>query len=152
MGRPNSNNQGFALLMVILLLALLSGVVVQSLISTRMQLRAGDLQHAHFLLRASCLDAAWAALHNGMKAGSSSSDYQIFENQLPSGIQVRTTLRGLDRTALPLPLQRPDVPLFGQFFSVTARAEWGPRTRAVRGLACRLPSGDVRLLAWAETL
>ncbi len=138
--------------MVILLLALLSGVVVQSLISTRLQLRASDLQHARFQLRASCLDAAWSALQSGMKAGSSSSDYQIFENQLPSGIQVRTTLKGLERTALPLPLQRPDVPLFGQFFSVTARAEWGPRTRAVRGLACRLPSGDVRLLAWTETL
>ena len=150
MGPPNSNNHGFALLMVILLLALLSGVVVQSLISTRMHLRGGDLQHTHFSLRASCLDAAWAALQSGMKAGSSSSEYEVFETQLPSGIQVRTTLRGLDRAALPAPLQRPDVPLFGQFFSVTARAESGAKTRAARGLACRLPSGDVRLLAWAE--
>ncbi len=152
MRSSTSNNHGFALLMVILLMAMLSGVVIQSLVSTRLQLRAGDLQHARLLLRASSQDAAWAALRTGMKAGSSASEYQVLENQLPSGIHVRTILRGLERTALPPPLQRPDVPLFGQFFSVTARAETGSKSSAVRGLACRLPSGDVRLLAWAETL
>ncbi len=152
MGLSSTNSQGFALLMVILLMALLSGVVVQSLVSTRLQLRAGDLQHTRLLLRASSLDAAWEALRIGMKAGSSSSEYQVFENLLPSGIRIRTTLQGLERTALPAPLQRADVPLFGQFFSVNSRAESGTKTSAVRGLACRLPSGDVRLLAWAETL
>lgn len=138
--------------MVILLMALLSGVVVQSLISTRMHLRAGDGQQTQLLLRAASLDAAWDALRIGMKAGSSAWDYQVFENLLPSGIHVRTTLRGLERTSLPPFFQRHDVPLFGQFFSVTARAESGAKTTSVRGLACRLPSGDVRLLAWAETL
>lgn len=152
MGSTTSNSHGFALLMVILLMALLSGVVIQSLISTRLHLRAGNIQHSRFLMRAASLDAAWNAMRIGMKAGSSALDVQTFENQLPSGIHVRTTLRGLDRASLPAPLQRPDVPLFGQFFSVTSRAESGPVTSAVRGLACRLPSGDVRLLAWAETL
>jgi hypothetical protein len=152
MRSSTSNNCGIALLMVILLMALLSGVVIQALATTRQQLRASDLQHTRLLLRASSQDAAWYALRTGMKAGSSSSDYQVFENQLPSGIHVRTTLRGLERNTLPPLLQRPDVPLFGQFFSVTARADHGGKTSAIRGLACRLPSGDVRLLAWAETL
>jgi hypothetical protein len=151
MGSSTSNNNGFALLMVILLLALLSGVVMQSLISTRMHLRAGDIQYTRFILRAASMDAAWNALRIGMKAGSSASDSESFEHQLPSGIRTRTTLHGLERTALPSPLQRPDVPIFGQFFSVISRAESGTRTSAVRGLACRLPSGDIRLLAWAET-
>lgn len=138
--------------MVILLMALLSGAVVQSLISTRLHLRSGDNQFSRLLLRASSQDAAWDALKVGMKAGASTLEYQTFESQLPSGIHVRTTLRGLDRNSLPAPLQRPDIPQFGQFFSVAARAESGTKTTAVRGLACRLPSGDVRLLAWAETL
>lgn len=151
MGSSTSNNHGFALLMVVLLMALLSGVVVESLISTRMHLRSGEMRYSRFLLRSSSVDAAWDALHTGMKAGASASDYQIFETQLPSGIHVRTTLKGLERTSLPAPLQRPDVPVFGQFFSVASRAERDTHAGAVRGLACRLPSGDVRLLAWTET-
>lgn len=137
--------------MVLLLMALLSGVVVQSLVATRLQLRASDTQHTRFVLRASCLDAAWDALRKGMKAGSTASDFQVFENTLPAGIDTRTTLHGLDRSALPSPLQQPNVPVFGQFFSVTSRAGAGAHTCTVRGLACRLPSGDVRLLAWTET-
>jgi len=152
MESSTSNKHGFALLMVILLLALLSGVIMQTLISTRMHLRAGDTQYTRLLLRASSMDAAWDALRKGMKAGASASDCQVFESQLPSGIHVRTTLQGLERNSLPALLQRPDVPIFGQFFSVSSRAESEVKTSAVRGLACRLPSGDVRLLAWAETL
>lgn len=138
--------------MVLLLMALLSGVVVHSLVATRLHLRDGEQQHTRFILRASCLDAAWDALRVGMKTGSTASDFQVYENTLPSGISTRTTLHGLDRSALPTPLQQPNVPLFGQFFSVNSRAKTGARTCAVRGLACRLPSGDVRLLAWTETL
>jgi len=152
MESSTSDDRGFALLMVILLLALLSGVVIQSIIAARMHLRAGDIQQSRFLLRAASLDAAWDALRIGMKAGSSVSESQMIEQQLPSGIHVRTTLQGLDRKSLPAPLQRPDVPLFGQFFSVSSRAEFETKTSAVRGLACRLPSGEVRLLAWTETL
>lgn len=138
--------------MVLLLMALLSGVVVHSLVATRLHLRAGDNQHTRFILRASCLDAAWETMRVGMKAGSTASDFQLFETTLPSGITTRTTLQGLDRSALPPPLQKPGVPLFGQFFAVTSRAGSGSITCAVRGLACKLPSGDVRLLTWTETL
>lgn len=151
MESSTSNKRGFALLMVVLLLALLSGVVVQSLVSARLHLKAGDIQYSRFILRSASMDAAWAAIRIGMKAGSSASEVQKFEDQLPSGVLIHTTLQGLDRAALPLPLQRPEVPLFGQFFSVTSHAELGDKNTTSRGLACRLPSGDVRLLAWAET-
>ncbi len=144
------HQNGFALLMVILLLALLSGVVVQSLISARMTLRAGEDRQNRLTLRATALDSAWIAMQNGMKAGTASSDYQIFETQTPSGILSRTTLQGLPRDALPPPLQRQDVPVFGQFFSVTTRSSSGAKSFLARGLACRLPTGTIRILAWVE--
>jgi type II secretory pathway component PulK len=144
------NRKGFALLMVILLLALLSGVVVQSLISARMSLRACDERQIRLTLRAAALDASWAAMRNGMKAGTASSEYQVFESRTPTGIQSRTTLQGLQREALPPPLQRRDVPIFGQYFAVTTQSASGTRSGLSRGLACRLPAGTIRLLAWVE--
>lgn len=150
MSVDSHNRQGFALLMVILLLALLSGVVLQAQISARMAIRTGDEAQSRLSLRSAALDAAWGALHTGMKAGSAQLEYQAFENQLPSGIQTRTTLQGLPREALPRPLQRPEVPMFGQFFSVTSKSTTGTRSAIARGLCCRLPTGDVRILAWLE--
>ena len=136
--------------MVILLLALLSGVVVQSLTSTRMALRAGEARQTRLTLRATALDSAWIAMQNGMKAGTATSAYQVFETTTPSGILSRTTLQGLPRDALPPPLQRQDVPVFGQFFSVTTRSSWGAKSFLSRGFACRLPAGTIRILAWVE--
>jgi len=150
MGIPSSNRGGFALLMVLLLLALLSGAVLQSLVFARVTLRAGDERQTRLALRAALLDSVWNALRNGMKAGSSPSEYQAFDDPLPSGIQVHTALQGLPREALPRPLQRADLPVFGQLFSVLAKAESGTIACSVRGLACRLPTGDVRVLAWVE--
>ena len=145
-----SKKSGFALLMVILLLALLSGAVLQSLVSARLTLRAGDERQTRLTLRAALLDSAWAALRTGMKAGSAPSEYQVFENQLPTGIHTRTALQGLPREALPPPLQRPDLPIFGQLFSLTAKADANARSCSARAIACRLPTGAVRVLAWVE--
>lgn len=136
--------------MVLLLLALLSGVVLQALVAARMELRAGDERQSHFALQSAVLDSAWAALHTGMKAGTAASEYQVFEDHRPNGIETRTTLQGLPREALPPPLVRPDVPLFGQFFAVLSRAQGVNRSSQARALACRLPTGDVRILAWVE--
>ena len=144
------NQNGFALLMVILLLALLSGVVVQSLSSERMALRADDERQARLVLRTAALDCAWAAMRSGMKAGTASSECQIFETRTPSGVTSRTTLQGLQREALPPPLHRQDIPIFGQYYSVTTKSTSGPKSCISRGLACRLPTGTVRLLAWVE--
>ena len=136
--------------MVLLLLALLSGAVLQSLVAARVALRAGEERQTGLALRAALLDATWNAMRSGMKAGSDAAAYQVFEDALPSGIQVRTALQGLSRDALPKALQRPDLPVFGQLFSLTSRAESPGRRRAARAFACRLPTGDVRLLAWVE--
>jgi hypothetical protein len=140
-----------ALLMVVVLMALLSGWVLQALISARMQLRAGDERQALSSLRAAATDAAWATLRAGLKAGSSESTYEVTDATLPSGIATRTLLKGMDRNALPAPLRRPDLPLFGHFFTVSSQATLAGRTALIRGLACRLPQGQVRILAWVET-
>ena len=137
--------------MVILLLALLSGAVLQSLSSARMTLRAGTDRQTRLSLHAALLESAWAALRTGMKAGSSPSEYQVFEEQRPSGIHTRTALQGLPREALPPPLQRADLPVFGQLFSLTAKAETDNKTSAAHAMACRLPSGTVRILAWVDS-
>jgi type II secretory pathway pseudopilin PulG len=144
------SNDGFALLMVILLLALLSGAVLQSLVSVRLTLRSEQERQTRLMLRSALLDAAWAAMRIGMKAGAASTEYQVFEHQLPTGIHTRIALQGLPREALPLPLQRPDLPVFGQLFSLSAKADAGPRVSSARALACRLPTGTVRVLAWVE--
>ena len=136
--------------MVVLLLALLSGAVLQSLVTARMTLRAGDARQSRMVLRTAALDSAWGALQVGMKTGSSATEYQVFEDQLPSGVHTRTTLQGMQREALPPPLQRSDAPIFGQFFSLTTKSELGSRSCLSRGLACRMATGDVRLLAWVE--
>lgn len=144
------NRGGMALLMVVVLMALLSGWVLQALVTARLQLRAGDERQSRLSLRAAATDAAWTALRTGLKAGSSDSAYEASEATLPSGIATRTTLKGMDRNALPAPLRRPDLPLFGQFFTVSSQATRDGRTALTRGLACRLPQGQVRVLAWVE--
>ena len=146
----STSSCGFALLMVILLLALLTGTVMQSLVSTRLLLRAGDARQGRLALHAALLDSAWNALRQGMRAGTSSSEYQVFTDHRPSGIHTRIALQGMAREALPAPLQRPDLPVFGQVFSLTAKTESGSQHREAHAIACRLPTGDVRILAWAE--
>lgn len=150
--RSSHHQEGYALLVVLLLLALLSGSVLHALIGTRMALRAGDERHQRILLHATLVDAAWDAMRNGMKAGSTTRDREVVETALPSGLHTRITLQGMAREALPVPLQRPELPLFGQLFSVEASARSPERSRSARALACRLPSGELRLLAWIEPL
>lgn len=148
--RTSTSSRGFALLMVILLLALLSGTVLQTLVSERLVLRAGEARQNRLTRHAALLDSAWNALRLGMKAGSSPTEYQVFTDRLPSGIQTRIALQGMAREALPLPLQRPDLPVFGQVFSLAATAESGSQRSEAHAMACRLPTGDVRILAWVE--
>lgn len=148
--RISTSDGGFALLMVVLLLALLSGAVLQSLVSARLTLRAGSERQVRLSLHAALLDAAWAALKSGMKAGTAAGDYQVFETAQPDGIRTRVTLKGISREALPVPLQRRDLPVFGQVFTMTAKAETPARSGTAQALGCRLPTGDIRLLAWVE--
>jgi hypothetical protein len=146
----SSDRSGLALLMALLLMAFLSGVVVHTLLSTHAKLRAVEVRRTRLMLRAAALDAAWESLQVLTRTTTRTLADRTVENRLPSGIATRITLRPMDRTALPVPLQRSGSPLFGQYFSIAAEAGLETTAALTRGLACRLPSGEIRVLSWWE--
>ncbi len=145
-----SSRSGLALLMALLLMTFLSGVILHSLMSTHAKLRAGEARRTRLLLRAAALDAAWDSLQTLAGTAQAAVPDQTLENRLPSGIATRVALRPLDRTSLPVPLQRVEPPLFGQYLTVAAEAVLGDAASMARGMACRLPSGEIRVLSWWE--
>jgi len=147
------SRQGMALLMALLLTALLSGAVLHSLMSAHMTLRSALVLRGKTLLRIAATDAALDAIKNTAAGdpGTSISE-RTFEARLPSGIATKTTLRPLDRAAVPAILTGQKVPLFGSHFAVTSAARDDRRTWEVQSVGCRLPSGDVRILCWIEPL
>ena len=147
--RASANRDGFALLTALLLVALLSGIVLQSLIAAHMQVRAAEESRTRLLLRTATFDAAWATLRT-LTGTDRPIVAQSVEDQRPAGIATKVTLRPEERTSLPPPLRSPDVPLFGQYVSIAARASVQDRAASLRGLACRLPNGELRILSWLE--
>jgi hypothetical protein len=148
--RDPSSRSGLALLMALLLMAFLSGVLLHSMMSTHAKLRAGEARRTRLLLRAAALDAAWDSLQTLTGPDQSTVPNQTLENRLPSGIATKVALRPLDRAALPLPLRQVEPPLFGQYLTVAAEAILGNAASMARGMACRLPSGEIRILSWWE--
>ena len=146
----SSRRSGLALLMALLLMAFLSGIVIHTLTATHMKLRAGEAGRTRLLLRTASLDATWVCLQALTGTTPATIPNQTLENRLPSGIATRITIHPLDRTALPTPLQRIQPPLFGQYFSVVAEAVLGNSVGTAQGMACRLPSGEIRVLSWWE--
>jgi hypothetical protein len=136
--------------MALLLMAFLSGIVIQSLLSTHTRLRAAELRRTHLLLRTAALDAAWNGLQTASRTAGPAFTDRTLESRLPSGIATRIVIHPMDRTALPLPFRRVEPPLFGQYFTIAAEAGLGKAASMARGLACRLPSGEVRVLSWWE--
>ena len=146
----STGQDGFALLTALLLMAFLSGIVLQALIAAHMHVRAAEERRTRLQLRTATFDAAWATLRTLAGDTQPSISAQSVENVLPSGIATKVTLLPEERTTLPPPLRPPDVPLFGQYVSVAARASLQDRAASLRGLACRLPSGELRILSWLE--
>lgn len=148
--RVQTRQDGFALLTALLLVAFLSGIVIQSLIAARLHVRAAEEQRTRLLLRTAAFDAAWTTLRTLAGAPASAMVAQSIENRLPSGIATRVTVRPEERAQLPPPLRRPDAPMFGQYVSIAAQAGLPDRAATLRGLACRLPSGELRIVSWTE--
>lgn len=149
-GSPRSR-EGMALLIVILLMALLSGTLLHGLVLTHQRLRAAEWRRESVLLHAAAQDAALAALRAGA-AGRPLPLAAPAESRTPAGILTRTRLRPIDRSALPSLLHRPDAPVFGDCYELTAEASRASRSRRVSSLVCRVPAGDMRVLAWIEPL
>ena len=148
-GAP-SRETGLALLAVLLLLALLSGIVLHTLVLTRARVRASDETRNRLVLRAAALDAAWDRFRSMAASSSASVAEQTLSASLPSGIATKVTVRPVERSALAAPLQTPGTPLFGQYFTLAIQASSDVQTSLARALACRLPSGEIRVLSWWE--
>lgn len=149
-GGSCDSRSGLALLVMLILMAFLSGVVIHSQVSARMSLRAEDARRNRFLLRTAALDAA----RDRLRALAATPDKPVLQNaseeRRPAGITTTVTVRPFDRSALPPPLQRQGTPLFGQYFTLAVQAVSDRGTGMARGLACRLPSGEIRVLGWWE--
>lgn len=141
-----------ALLMALLLMALLVGPVLHSLTAARMALRAAERQREVALLRIAAADAAWSAFRaeEGGKQLAAVTPKET-EMRWPSGVMIRSAVRPMDRAAVPGFLLDPKAPVFGACFAVTASARNAWRTLEVRGIGCRLPTGEVRILCWTES-
>ena len=148
-----SSRRGMALLMALLLTALLSGAVLHALVSAHMTLRASVHQRSGALLRIAATDAAREAFGKVAEGGGGGAiQERVTEARLPSGIATTTTVRPLDRAAVPAILANPKSPLFGAHFAVVSAAREGTRTWELQSVGCRLPSGEVRILCWIEPL
>jgi hypothetical protein len=141
---------GLALLVVLLLMAFLSGIVIHSMIIVKARLRAGDERCDLMRLRAAALDAAWDQLKALAATPERAPVLRTFNVGTPCGITATVTIRPMERSALPPPLQRQGPPLFGQYFTLMIQATLGNRVSLARGLACRLPNGTVHVLSWWE--
>ncbi len=151
-GQPEDSRSGMALLIVLLLMALLSGTLLHAMVQTRQDLRAAEWRRDGVILRAAGLDGALATLR-AAAVGRPMPLAAPAESLRPSGVAVRVRCLPLDSSAIPGVLRRPDAPVFGNCFdmAVEATTQEG-RSRRARGLICQTPTGDLRVLGWTETL
>ena len=145
------SRSGMALLMVLLLMALLSGTLLHAMVQTRQALRAAEWRRNGVLLRAAALDGTLAVLR-ATAAGQPMPLAAPAESLQPSGIAVRVRFLPMDTSALPAMLRRPDLPVFGNCFEMSVEATQEGRSRRARGLVCQTPTGDLRVLGWTELL
>jgi hypothetical protein len=152
--RGSSNGRdGFALLMALLLAALLSGVVLHSLVNASMAVRHGDRLRTRALLRLAASDAAWSAvatLAQERASAGGQGDAQRRERILPNDVKTSVSVRRIDRATLPPALMPPKAPVFGDFFQISSLATDGKTSFELRSFACRVPSRETRILGWVE--
>ncbi len=146
----NTRRAGMALLVSLLMLALLSGMALQALVASGIDLRFARERHTACLLKTAGTDAIWTTLREAAKLSPDTLARYDKTITAGPGIEAHTSLREVDRSALPPPLLLQKTPLFGRFFSITTRLSHGKSIREIRALACLMPTGELRLLSWTE--
>lgn len=142
---------GFALPVALLLMALLSGVVLHGLWSTQVVLRSARAHRDRTLLRLAAADAVWRTAQQLAAGGTRSPLAGVTrEERLPSGISTRVMVREIERSRLPAPLVQTRTPVLGSTFTVLAQASGADTRSEVCAWLCRVPSGELRVLGWAE--
>jgi hypothetical protein len=145
-----TSRAGMALLVSLLMLALLSGMALQALVASGIDLRFARERHTACLLKTAGTDAVWMTLREAAKLDPDTLARYDKTISAGPGIEAQTSLREVNRAALPPPMLLQKTPLFGRFFSVTTRITHDKTAREIRALACRMPTGELRLLSWTE--
>ncbi len=148
----DTSRAGMALLVSLVMLALLSGMALHSLVTAGTDLRFARERHTACLLRTAGTDATLTLLRETPRLSPDTLAHLDRTQTAGPGIETLTSMREVDRTALPPPFLLQNTPLFGRFFTVTTRITRDTTAREIRALACLLPTGELRLLSWTEPL
>ena len=150
---PESPSRGFALLLVLLLLAVLSGVLLHATLRTGAAVRQAASLRAIVPLRLAAEDAAWQAIRRLADPGSSAASRasaQTAEVVLPSAVKTAIAVRLLSRNALSPTLNSMIPSGAEQVYEVQARALQEDRAQRVRSVVAVDHDGSIRVVAWIE--
>ena len=140
--RDRREQAGFALMMVLALLALLTGPVVHGLTLVQMRLKQAERQRHHLALRAAAADAFCFQV----RALTSPARAKPRLTSTPGGVEIRSEVRAVAHSRLPLALQG----ITGEVWEVSSRATVSQGEFGIDGYALRSGSGSARILIWLE--
>jgi len=154
----HAHSEGFALIMVLVLLSCLTVVAMQVQVQARLALRRAQQLSSRAQLRAAATDRAWDAIRRlatasarGAIAGTGLSAESPNQTD-PSGIETQVSLSETNFAALPYGLATARQPIAGRLWMVDAAARREEARNAVRGLVQVSAPGDVRIVLWVEDL
>ncbi len=140
--RDRRESAGFALLMVLALLALLTGPVVHGLTLVQVRLKQSERQRDRLALRAAAADAFCAQVRG--LVSSAGAQPRLMET--PGGVEVQCEARAIAPSQLPLALRG----ISGEVWQVTSRAGVPQGEFGIDGYALRSGKGSARILIWLE--
>jgi type II secretory pathway pseudopilin PulG len=145
--------EGFALLLVLILLGIMAGPAYQTLVYAVTALRHAERAQQRLALRAAATDAAWTRLRSLVLSGRSiRPDSSAAEQASPDGIVTRIASRNIQQSELPAALAPTNALANGtRFYLVQTRATRGAHEFAVEAYLRQEPqSGSGGVLAWIE--
>jgi len=138
---PDSARDGIALIAVLILLALLSGLVTHSLVFASLALRSSETEADRSRVRLAASDAMWLGLRR--LVGTSARPAPVLL-QDPSGIEARVRISAKSNPASGAS------PGIGTDFTLRASASGPDATAHIYCRARREASGDLRVVRWVE--
>lgn len=151
MKRIDDRQQGFVLVVALVLVALMTGPAYYALAHGRAALYQAEQLRAAALLRIEAADALWAELRQLRSASVTNAAAAAASKINPAGFVTHTSVRKLDSSSLPSPLARYKAPTADEA-AYLVRTESAARNRSVtlESYVARGTSGVVRILAWIE--
>ena len=152
----SASSGGFALLFVLMRLALVTTVSLQAQVYARLALRQAQSRLDHARLRLAAGDALWqaadAAVRGRLSPSGGASAVRRSEVEDPAGIRTVVEIVPAAPATLPTYLHNPKAGPPATVFDLRATARLGDAAEEVRSLVAVAPGGAVRVLAWIERL